>query len=210
MKSFYILLLALSITAVSCRTKEGEPGPAGESALSKQGSISGTLNYVDVDGNPITKQFSYEYYETLFDSRYDENDGLKVSISRRDLKDTEKYFKFNFTSYKDNNDIYEAPEYGSIDFSFVSVNNNQLFSFSDYESASGYYEEVYFNDESETIVDITNFSFDKNTGRLIYDYSITYSIVNIPYQDRYDEFTQATVTGHVDVVLNEKKLPQDV
>ena len=65
MKSFYLLLIGSVISFTACRTKEGEPGPAGESNLNKQGSMSGTLTYFDHKGAQVVQNFDYNYYNKL-------------------------------------------------------------------------------------------------------------------------------------------------
>ena len=59
MKPLYILFIAAAICTISCRAKQGDPGPAGTTGatgatgadgagtLDKQGSVTGTLAYVD-------------------------------------------------------------------------------------------------------------------------------------------------------------------
>jgi hypothetical protein len=180
MKSFYLLLIALAISAASCRTKEGEPGPAGESSLNKQGSITGTIKYTDDNGDEATVPFNYQYFESLEDNGfYYEEEGsesyYEVSFRRRDLKDVNNYFNIQGYGYGMNG-AEDAPSYLNINFSFLTVINNELYEFDE------------MND-----VEIENISLDPATGRLTCDFS------GIVY---YDNESSASVTGKVDVLLN--------
>jgi len=85
MKTFYLLLLVLAISAVSCRTKEGEPGPARATNLTQQGSITRTLAYVDYQGNAIRVPFSYGYFESLSDNKFYYDEKWQKKLSNRIL-----------------------------------------------------------------------------------------------------------------------------
>lgn len=179
MKTFYLLLLALTFTAVSCKTKDGEPGPAGESTLIKQGSISGTITYTDANGIDVAVPFDYQYYESLVYNYFtyeEEGSGsyYEVDLLRRDLADANNYFYFNIEG-TGLNGVEANPEYTSIDFSLLKVINNELNTFYDSE------------------IEITNLSLDPTTGRLIFDFSGT-------VYDDYDN--NGDITGRVDVIVN--------
>ena len=205
MKNTYILLIAIAVTMLSCRTKEGEPGPAGESALSKQGVISGKISYVNMDGQPLNETFSYEYYESLADAYViDNEDSYTISFSRRDLKDWDKKFEFNLYGSTDQSGNPVAPTEGDLNFSYLSVTNNKLFSFHTDGGEGGY---VYFYEGTEgTSCDISNFSFNVATGRLLFDYKVVCTPDDISYYDRPNEDTEATIEGHVDVIVLNKKM----
>lgn len=181
MKSLYVLLLAIAISTVSCRTKDGEPGPAGESGLNKQGTVSGTIRYFDDNENEAFAPFNFEYFESFEENRFYYNDDFsqipyELSFSRRALKDVNNYFDIEATGYYNMNGEVESPNYSRMDFSFFTLINNQLYRF--------------YRNTSE--LEITNFSLDRTTGRLIYDFS---------GDVYYDNGTTATITGKVDVIL---------
>jgi len=196
MKSFYILFIAIVVSAVSCRTKEGAPGPAGESNLTQQGSVTGTLAYVDYQGNPISVPFSYSYYESASDNKfyYDVNGkkNYQIEFFRRDLKDYNNYINFsNLYGFNVNNQ-FNSPSGGIFQFSLVKIIDNNLFEFSGYFNSSN---------QNSTYV-ITNYSFDATTGRLIFDFVLTFDALSIDSSTRYNRTQAATLTGRVDVILN--------
>jgi hypothetical protein len=196
MKSFYILLLILAVSAVSCVTKDGEPGPAGASSLAQQGAITGTLAYVDNDGNAVSVPFSYGYFESASDNKffYDETGkkNYQIQLVRRDLKDYNNYIDFtNLAGFNISNQ-FNAPTSGSFDFSVVKIIGGELFEF-----------EASFDASSTTSAyTITNYSFDATTGRLIFDYVLNIDQSDIGYSYKYDDTQSATVTGRVDVILD--------
>ena len=193
----------MAIAVTSCRTKEGEPGPAGESLLSKQGAISGTISYLDINGKPLTESFSYEYFETLSDTYYtSDNENYSIRFSRRDLKDYQKTCEFTLDGSLDQSGNLTVPEGGGLKFYYLSVANNNLFSFSIYGGSGGF---LYFSGESQTTGVISNFSFNKTTGRLIFDYTLSVHPNDINYSDRYNNTTFAEINGHVDIVVLDKK-----
>lgn len=180
MKTFYLLLLALAISATSCRTKEGEPGPAGESALNKQGTISGTITYTNDQGNEATAAFNYEYFETLKDNAFTNYESGQesyygIDVIRRSIQDEYNYAEFNLDG-TGMNGIEDAPSSIDFEFSYVSTINNEIIGF--------------FADGDEVV--ITNFNLDASTGRVTFDYStIVYDINN----------NEVTLQGKVDVTL---------
>lgn len=181
MKTFYLLLIASVICFTACRTKEGEPGPAGESFLNKQGSVSGTITYTDDDGNDATTSFNYQYYESLYDGRfyYEDNEGeidYGVDVTRRDLRDENNTFNFK-VERNEFAGIDDAPHLTSMESSFFVVINNEL---------------VEFHSGWAYGTEITNFTLDPLTGRATFDFSGTV--------DKNGE--DATITGRVDVILN--------
>jgi len=181
MKSLYVLLLALFISVVSCRTKDGAPGPAGESSLNKQGSVSGTITYTDDNGNDATTPFSYQYYESLEDNRFywydDDGEYYGIAFERRDLNDANNYFSF-LIGGEAFNSVEDDPYTTYADFSLYKVINNELYQF------------------EEDDIQVTNVILDHTTGRVTFDFSGTI------YDD---EGNSATVTGKVDVTLNRSR-----
>lgn len=183
MKSFYFLLLiATVISFTACRTKEGEPGPAGESSLNKQGSISATITYTDNNGTTATIPFNYQYFESLEDNRfyYDDDAGMisyGLQVERRTIKDANNYYSFILEGSGDDG-ILNGPDQVYANFSFYTVINNQLYKFDN-------------ND-----ISITNFSIDPSTGRVTFDFA-----GSVKYNNNED----ATITGKVDVILNRSR-----
>lgn len=74
----------------------------------------------------------------------------------------------------------------------VKLINNNLFEFSAYFDPSN-------QNSSYTI---TNFSYDVTTGRLIFDFALTFDALSINSSTRYNRTQSATVAGRVDVILN--------
>jgi len=178
MKIFYLLLVAVTINMTACRTKDGEPGPAGESALMKQGSISGEITYLDNNENEAKAPFKYEYFESLQENKFyyntTGNDGdplYQINFNRRDLKDYNNYFNVKFEGSETSGDPY----YSNINLNVIKVINNTLYEF-------------YSSDDFE----ISNLSFEPSTGRLLFDFSGTVYYSN----------GQGVVTGKVDVILS--------
>lgn len=104
---------------------------------------------------------------------------------------------------------------GHVDFSYVGIVDNNIFSFNDFDYGDvSEGQKVYFDEESSTRCTITNFSLDTISGRLRFDYETIYDSDNISYEDRYDNNSEATVKGSVDVILNRRKpsefVPQQV
>lgn len=180
MKSFYLLVLAVALSVASCRTKEGEPGPAGQSALKQQGQISGTIAFVNAAGHDTSVTFSYSYFESLNDNKFffqqnASNTYYEFDFQRRDLQDNNCFINLNGYGYGTNNNE-DDPSYAYMNFSFLKVIDGVLYDFSNYD-----------------YVTVTNVNLDPATGRLTYDYT---AAVN------YGSSSQGTITGSVDVTLN--------
>ncbi len=181
-KSFYLIVFALIMSVTSCRTKEGAPGPAGESTLSKQGSISGTISYTDDNGNDATVPFNFQYFESLQDNAFSYQDNgqsqspstYSLDFGRRDLKDVNNYLDFSLDGYSTNG-IEDAPYSIVNQFSFLTVINGELYEF-----------------ESTNDFVITNVNLDPTTGRITFDFTGTV------YYSGYS----GTVTGRADVISN--------
>ena len=176
MKSLYLLLLTLMISVVSCRTKDGAPGPAGETNLTQQGFVSGTITYAGSNGN-VNVPFKYEYFESLSDNKfyyYDQgSEYYEASFVRRDPKDSYNTFWVELSG-NSTAGVEADPGYTSMSFNFVTLINNEL---------------VEFSGNAPTI---TNVSLDPTTGRLTFDYTCTASFNG----------GSGTLTGKVDVILN--------
>lgn len=177
MKSFYLLLIAGVISFTSCRTKEGEPGPAGESSLNKQGSVTGTITYTDDNGNDATTSFNYGYFESLENNKYywydEDGEYYGIQFERRDLKDENNYFSFLIAGDATNG-VEDDPYTNYANFSLYKVINNELYEFDDDD------------------IEVTNVKLDHTTGRLTFDFAGSV----------YSDGEYATVTGKVDVILN--------
>ncbi|HSY61782.1 MAG TPA: hypothetical protein VK796_07890 [Cytophaga sp.] len=178
MKSFYFLLI-LAIGIVSCRTKQGEPGPSGASILNQQGSVSGTITYSINDGttNVDSVPFKYIYYTSLDKNKFyfDNSDGdyYELSFERRDSKDDNNYFDLD--CYGNGTDgVENDPNYINVNFSFVTIINNKLYEF---DCSDG---------------TVTNFKLDSATGRATFDYTND--------SVEFDNGT-ASITLKVDVIL---------
>ena len=209
MKNRYIIfILTLCFLSVSsCRVKEGEPGPAGASALNKEGFIKGTLRYLDYKGDSVIQAFAYEYYESLVENEYwiDSSDGTnyEIHVFRRDLNDSEKHAAFSLFGTIDNH-VVQAPDYGSVDFSYVNMINGDLFAFDDISNTSSSFNELYFDNSSSTSCDISNFKLDINANTLSFDYVTTYDANDISYDDQYNNFNPATVRGSLSIRLKKR------
>ena len=73
MKLVYTLSFIVLALTFSCRAKDGAPGPTGATGApgttgttgtskQQQGTINGTLSYVDVNGRDISFPFDYQYH----------------------------------------------------------------------------------------------------------------------------------------------------
>ncbi|HSY61781.1 MAG TPA: hypothetical protein VK796_07885 [Cytophaga sp.] len=180
MKSLYLLLVTLVVSAVSCRTKDGTPGPSGDNGLTQQGSITASISFTDDNNIDMVKTLKYEYFESLSDNKfYYELNGTdsyyEATLEREDLKDDYNYITFDLAG-NGTNDVEGDPSYISTNFYFVTLVNNELFEFNSYDA------------------DITNVNLDPTTGRLTFDYTCS------AYYDNGNK--TATVTGKVDVILN--------
>jgi hypothetical protein len=164
------------ISVVSCRTKDGAPGPAGESSLMQQGFISGTITYTGNNGN-VSVPFNYQYFESLSDNKffyYDlQGEYYEILVKRRDQKDDYNDIHFELSGYS-NAGVESDPTGQTMYFNLITLVNNEL---------------VVFNGYSPTI---TNVNLDPATGRLTFDYTGTVNSNN----------GSGTVTGKVDVILN--------
>ncbi|WP_033417611.1 hypothetical protein [Cytophaga aurantiaca] len=179
MKSLYILLIAMAIAAVSCRTKDGAPGPAGENTLTQNGSVSGKVTFVDDSGKTVNSTFKYEYYETLTDNRFyildqGADSDYEITLNRRAADDVNNYFNFSVAGFTDlTTGIENDPYSTTADFKFVTIANGTLYEF------------------NETNTAITNLQLDPTTGRLTFNFTSDMNYSN----------GTATVSGTADVTV---------
>ncbi len=200
MKLFYLLVFAILMSVTSCRTKDGEPGPAGGDALNKQGAISGTLRTTNSLGDSVVFPFQFNYYESLDENSYSE---YKVSLytfdfKRRSLKNASNYFIMSGGPITK----MTTPTNLTVDFSLEELNaNNTYFSFTDRTCATNCVETVNFGPFTPTavtpVIAYSNYSFDFATGHLFFNFKLTYPSVNNSFN------RAAIVQGTVDVVLNQ-------
>lgn len=177
-KSLYFILLVLVVSIASCRKKDSEPTPTKEPLPNKQGSISGTITYID-NGSNVTTDFNYQYFDTIQDNKfyYIEN-GFDayygLSFGRKDVNDNNNYFYF-YIEGNSINGIENNPDYVSNHFLLRKVINNKA-------------EEFYIDGNQSQV---TNVILDDSTGRLTYDF-------NLPV---YHAGNLGSITGRVDVTL---------
>ena len=178
MKSLCLILIAFAVSAASCRKKDSQPAPARESLLNKQGSISGTITYID-NGSNVTTDFDYQYFDSIQENKFyyikngfDAYYGL--SFGRKDLNDKNNYFNF-YIEGNSINGIENDPNYVSNHFLLRKVINNKI-------------EEFYIDGNQSQV---TNLTLDDSTGRLICDF----------YLPVYHGGSLGSIAGKVDVIL---------
>jgi hypothetical protein len=194
MKKILLLIFVLSSLFLSCKTKEGEPGPAGDNALNKDGSISGTIYYNYANGDTAIVPFNYEYYESELDF-YAELDTLydtyKIRFKRRELKEINSYTFIELYGALDANNKPLDADFNDISFqqfNLVKKINNKLFKF------------AFYNLYSST-GSITDFVFDEKTGKLFYNYTFDVSPSDISSNYAVDGVTTAKIVGNVNLTL---------
>lgn len=206
MKVFiYLWIIAASMIIFSCRTKEGAPGPAGEDALTKQGSISGTLKTVNSKNDSISIPFEFNYFESLEENTFEDYKGTLYtsSFKRRSLKEKGSYFVMSNNSPVTKG---ETPTNLTVDFGLLLVQSNgSYFIFEDMDCPDGCNETVNlvpYNDKTlPAAITYSNYSFDFETGKLSFNYRIFYPAANNNLN------RDAIVTGSVNVVLNKFARP---
>jgi len=223
-----LLLMTVLVSFNSCRTKDGAPGPAGANGtngtngtnnLLNQGSVSGTLYYLDFKGDSVKLPFNYQYFSSSLDNQYAYYDtadydasegymnlGYTFYFKRRDLNDSADVcsFSVNINSGTGNpngpvdaNDNPISPTAFTAGFSIAENLNNNLFNFSD---GGGL---VYSGNTAGygTTCSISNFSLDTLTGKLMFNFVITYNPYDITPATQYDYSNPAILKGAVNVVL---------
>jgi hypothetical protein len=189
MKKVFILTLLLTVFGAvhSCRTKDGAPGPTGPSDLINQGSVSGTLYYLNYLGDSVKQPFNYQYYTSLVNNEYNFYDtnivkttngyyasGYSFEFTRRDIADSSNNFTFSVANGYDTLDQPASPKFFTMNFSFIENLNNNIFNF----NAPG----VYFSNNlsyNNSSCKISNFKLDTLTGRLTFTFVATYQPYDI-------------------------------
>jgi hypothetical protein len=208
-------LLATLISFNSCRTKDGAPGPAGTSGtngtngtngLVNQGSVSGTLSYLDYQGDSVGIPFNYPYYATLQTNQFwyygpnsvNNAPGYQIDLSRRGITDGDDSTSFQLYGSLDNSGNPVSPNSASISFSLMEDLNNSLFSFQASDS------DVFDSNYNSNIA-VTNFSLDTLSGQLKFNYVLTLGSGAIT-SPKYNNSTKpAVITGSVNVILVRNK-----
>jgi hypothetical protein len=195
MKKLISFLFALSIliTFNSCKVKDGEPGPAGENSLYKQGSVSGTFYYKYSNGDTAIIPFNHEYYESmnyntfLYDS-INYND-YAIDFYRSQLKETDSYLYFNSQGFIDADNKFEIPTNNYIEFNLINKYKNVVYNWS---------LDAYSNQ-----ITITDFKMDPKTGNVTYNYTIDIPASDLNFRNKVDDVTPLIIKGSVNVVLDE-------
>lgn len=198
---------------LSCRKgDEGAPGPAGaagtsgQDALTKQGSISGTITTLDASNNVTTIPFDFSYYESITNNTYQDykvNAGYTYAIKRRDLKESLSYMSLSYNG----NIPYNStdPQNMTLDFSIVVEKSDGSYAIlqDNYcpSTCNDFVNLAPFNPVSgapQATVTYSNYSFDYTTGAMKFDFT-----ANLP--SGYTNFNGAVaISGTVDVILNKK------
>ena len=168
---------------------------------------------MDYKDSTLSLPFTYEYTESLTDSHFDtynnyfNGPSYEIILNRRDITDAEKYASFYISGLVKEDGSYDMPNDVSVDFSYVTLINKNLFEFSGPNGEGG--TTVYFptDGKSTTNISFTNFKLDTLTGRLTFGYVMTYSPDDINNDDKFDDATNATITGNVDVVVSRVNKP---
>jgi len=201
--SAFFVVLSVLLVFHSCRTKDGAPGPAGPSDLINQGSVSGTLSYVDYKGDSVGVPFSYQYYASLGTNQFTYNDtnsvnpGYTFTFSRRSITDSDDIISFNLNGGLDASGkptIPNNPENTSdLTFSLIEELNGSLFTFSGHP---------YWGDTGSS-VSISNFSLDTLSGQLQFNFVIRYQGNDITPEVNGAGY--AYLKGNVNIVLNRNR-----
>jgi hypothetical protein len=188
-KVFLFICITLGLIQFqSCKPKDGEPGPAGESSMFKLGSFSGTLHYKLANGDTAIVPYNFEYYDSeknnafLMDTL---NDSYYFNIYRKPAKDVENYFYmylYNGGLDINNNPLAPTPTELSFNFALNSKINNKFFYLRayDYDAANSSF---------------SNYSFNPTTGNLSYNYEIVISPNNFSSNGINDGITNAKLIG---------------
>ncbi|GAL84486.1 hypothetical protein MYP_1714 [Sporocytophaga myxococcoides] len=194
-----VVFATLLIISSACSKKE-VPGPAGQDALRKEGSVSGKIYKLNSAGTADTLlgTFAYEYFESQEDASYALNsEGKGISLVRRSAKESRDYFEL-FSNYITT--LEEKPEETSLTINFSynkALGNGKYLKFMTYDNRY-YRTDIYFGSSNSTL-SITNYSFNKSTGRLKFDYEM-----NIASYEN-STYSPAKVIGSVNVTLLEEE-----
>lgn len=202
-----LVYLFTIVFLLSCRKgDDGAPGPAGQDALTKQGSISGTITTLDASSNLTTIPFNFSYYESITNNTYQDykpGTGYIYSFKRRDLKESGSYMSMSYNG----NIPYAStdPQYMTFDFSFVLKRPDGTYAvLEDNYCPSTCNDYVNLGPQNPTnnlpqaTVAYSNYSFDFDTGVMQFDFDI-----NLP--SGYTNFNGTVqISGTAEVVLNRK------
>jgi len=193
-----VVFATLLIISSACSKKDPVPGPAGQDALRKEGNISGKIYRLNSagTGDTLLGTFAYEYFESLDDASYTLNSESRgINLVRRSAKESQDYFEL-FSNYIST--LEEQPDETrlTINFSYnKALSNGKYLKFMTFDNAN-FRNDIYFGYSSSTL-SITNYSFNKSTGRLKFDYEM-----NIASYEN-STYSPAKVIGNVNVTLLE-------
>lgn len=194
-----VVFATLLLISSACSKKDPVPGPAGQDALRKEGNISGKIYKLNSAGTADTLlgTFTYENFESLDDASYTlYSESRGINLFRRSAKESEDYFEL-FSNYIET--LEEKPDETrlTINFSYnKALGNGKYLKFMTFDNTN-FRSDIYFGYSSSTL-SISNYSFNKSTGRLKFDY--TMNIVS--YEN--STYSPAKVIGSVNVTLLEK------
>ncbi len=198
--NFLSVVFATLLIISSACSKKDVPGPAGQDALRKEGSISGKIYKLNSAGTADTLlgTFTYEYFESQEDASYALNSESKgISLVRRSAKESRDYFKL-FSNYITT--LEEKPEETDLTINFSynkALGNGKYLKFMTHDNMY-YRTDIDFGYSSSTL-SISNYSFNKSTGRLKFDYEM-----NIASYEN-STYSPAKVIGSVNVTLLEEE-----
>jgi hypothetical protein len=175
--------------------KDGEPGPAGDNSLLKQGNVSGTMYYKYMNGDTAIVPFNHEYYESINYNTfaYDSitNNEFEIDFYRGQLKEANSYLYFNLQGYLDANNFFQIPIYNYANFELINKYKNKVYNWN-------------FDIYSQHIT-ITDFKMDVKTGVASYNYTIDIPPSDIYFNDKADDVTHFIIKGSVNVTLDENE-----
>jgi hypothetical protein len=198
--NFLSVVFATLLIISSACSKKDVPGPAGQDALRKEGSISGKIYKLNSAGTADTLlgNFTYEYFESQEDASYALNSESKgISLVRRSAKESRDYFEL-FSNYITT--LEEKPEETDLTINFSynkALGNGKYLKFMTYDNRY-YRTDIDFGNSNSTL-SISNYSFNKSTGRLKFDYEM-----NIASYEN-STYSPAKVIGSVNVTLLEEE-----
>lgn len=195
-----VVFATLLILSSAC-SKKDVPGPAGQDALRKEGSISGKIYKLNSAGTADTLlgTFAYEHFESQDHSSYYSNpEYYSLNLIRRSAKESNDYFEF-LADYI-STPMDEKPEETDLTINFSynkALGNGKYLKFRTYDNQM-YRTDIYFGSSNSTL-SINNYSFNKSTGKLKFDYEM-----NIASYEN-STYSPAKVIGSVNVTLLEQE-----
>lgn len=193
-----VVFASFLIISSACSKKDPVPGPAGQDALKKEGVISGKIYKLNSAGTADTLlgTFAYENFESLDDASYTlYSESRGINLYRRGAKESQDYFEL-MSNYITT--LEEKPDETrlTINFSYnKALGNGKYLKFMTYDNTN-FRSDIYFGYSSSTL-SISNYSFNKSTGRLKFDYEM-----NIASYEN-STYRPAKVIGSVNVTLLE-------